>query len=269
MPRTISISLLFCLLFASFACDRIAPEDRLMVVEDPIDPSKGRSVLIEEFSGVKCVNCPVAAEVIHSIAREYGAKVIPISIHGVASDIGTPTDHLLYSEDGAEYASRFLTSSSLPQAVFSRRTNEQGSRGIASYSLWQGLVRDLRMQEALLSLNLRAKWNAEGGIDVEFRADALEGKQLSGSLKWQLYLLESGIVAPQDSKQGKIADYVHNHILRQALNGVWGETYQLGQSVQKSFPVKVSVQDRTKCQVIAFVFDASTLEVYEAVAQDL
>lgn len=251
---------------ALFSCDTIAPEDRLIPEEQQIDPTQGRSLLVEEFSGVKCINCPIAQEVIHSIATEYGAKVIPVSIHGVASEIGTPTNHPLYSTDGAAYAKRFLSLQTLPQAVFSRTADKQGTLAFASYSLWKGMVRERRLLDQLLKLDLKAQWQGDKQIAIECQAQAVAGFAPKSGLSIQFYLLEDGIIAPQESKSGKIESYVHNHILRQALNGTWGESYTLGSPIRKTYTTTAQIVNQKMCSVVGFVFDTQSMEVYEAIA---
>ena len=55
--------------FGLIACDNIAEEDRL--IYEPL-PEVNRSVLIEDFTGQRCVNCPTAADEIQKLQKEYG-----------------------------------------------------------------------------------------------------------------------------------------------------------------------------------------------------
>ena len=66
--------------FGLIACDNIAEEDRL--IYEPL-PEVNRSVLIEDFTGQRCVNCPTAADEIQKLQKEYGKDaIIAVGIHG-------------------------------------------------------------------------------------------------------------------------------------------------------------------------------------------
>ena len=78
------------------ACDDIKESERFI----PVTPeaSTTKNVLIEDFTGMNCINCPNAAEEIHKIQAAYGAeKIIAVAVHGempglsgpLANDLGT------------------------------------------------------------------------------------------------------------------------------------------------------------------------------------
>lgn len=75
-PRNI----LYLLALWLLSRDSIAEEDRLIYEAPPV---VNRSVLIEDFTGQRCVNCPNAADEIHSLQQEYGEDmIIAVGIHG-------------------------------------------------------------------------------------------------------------------------------------------------------------------------------------------
>ena len=61
------------------SCDEVETQDRLIYVEPP---EVSRAVLIEDFTGQYCVNCPRATEEIERLVEEYGdTTVIAVAIH--------------------------------------------------------------------------------------------------------------------------------------------------------------------------------------------
>ena len=76
-------------------CDEVDENDRLIYVKPQ---AVGRNVLIEDFTGQRCVNCPNASEEIARLQREYGADtVIAVGIHSgpfSKSVRGTPYDYI-------------------------------------------------------------------------------------------------------------------------------------------------------------------------------
>ena len=74
---------LYCLLiFASatlLSCSHIDESDRL--IEVPY-AKISKAVLIEDFTGQRCVNCPNAALEIERLKQEYGKdNSVPVAIH--------------------------------------------------------------------------------------------------------------------------------------------------------------------------------------------
>ena len=72
--------LLFSFLtLAISACTEIAP----------VVPTLGdRKVLVEEFTGVRCVNCPAGASELDNLRGIYGDRLVVVSIH--TGDFSTP-----------------------------------------------------------------------------------------------------------------------------------------------------------------------------------
>jgi hypothetical protein len=47
----------------------------------PADTHHVKVVLLEDYTGHKCVNCPTAAEIAHNLQITYGEKIILMAIH--------------------------------------------------------------------------------------------------------------------------------------------------------------------------------------------
>ena len=60
------------------ACDEIAEGDRYL--EMPAVESR-RAVLLEEFTGQMCTNCPEAQRRISSMKEQYGDQLVVVGIH--------------------------------------------------------------------------------------------------------------------------------------------------------------------------------------------
>ena len=95
---------------AMVSCSDIDENDRFTYVR-PANVS--RAVLIEDFTGQLCVNCPNANDAIHQLQEQYGdSNVIAVGIHsgprgfkgnsrfvGLATTLGDE----YYTHFGAEY----------------------------------------------------------------------------------------------------------------------------------------------------------------------
>ena len=73
------IYVLFSLIASAFvACDTIEENERY--IEKEIVETK-RNVLLEDFTGQNCPNCPQAHRVVNALKEQYGESVVAVSIH--------------------------------------------------------------------------------------------------------------------------------------------------------------------------------------------
>lgn len=276
-PITYSISLLALLATLFVGCKPMPESERL--IPNEVEASKGRSVLIEDFSGVGCVNCPLAAKAITDAAASHGDKVVIVALHGSNTQIGTrPKEDPkgLYHQDAATYLERLQAGGSLPIATFNRRA--LASNGGKTYSpmaaTWPAEMQAVRELPQLYKLQLQAS-EAGRKIAVECTASTLElTEELSASLKehqlyLQLWLIEDEIVAPQHLKKGVDKEYHHNHIFRQALNGIDGEAYELGKTYSHNSAIEREVINPQHCAVVAILYDHKRGEVLEVTKASL
>ena len=87
MKKTVYI-ILACVALMLISCDEVSRDDRLTFVEPP---EAGRAVLIEDYTGQYCVNCPRATEEIERLVEQYGdSVVIAVAIHSGPFSKKTP-----------------------------------------------------------------------------------------------------------------------------------------------------------------------------------
>ena len=60
------------------SCDEVDEADRYIEVEQIVPK---RTVLLEEFTGQWCMNCPSAHAIVNSLKEQYGESFISVSIH--------------------------------------------------------------------------------------------------------------------------------------------------------------------------------------------
>ena len=239
------------------ACNDIAPSERL--IEVPATTAK-RKVLVEEFTGQACPNCPAAAEELTRLQAQYGADtLVVVAIHGGMlalmpannpEGLGTPL--------GNSYAEHWGYANSAPNALVDRQ------RAGLQKDVWATKISAAFEVESPLNLKLATTYNAANReLQVSTMVQTL-AKNIDGKL--QLWLVEDGIVALQKLPGNVVKrDYVHNHVFRAALNGDWGEPIGLPANGEKTFIHKLSLPKGIKADnawVVAFVYnDSGVLQV--------
>lgn len=247
-----------------------------------------RKVLIEDFTGHRCGNCPRAAETIHDVQGAHPGQVVAVGVHSVYAETFTATmpndisvnPELHYIYDFRRTVSntideRFhVSNAGLPKGMVNR-VSVSGSP-ILSYTTWENRTSTLLALPQDIDIQLKPFYdNVDNSLCVYYYAQFLNS--ISGRYKIVMYLTESHFVTwqkdysttPQD-----IEHYEHNHILRENITTIWGdllidgtalgsETYINGYSITVD-PAKYNIDN---CYVVAFVYDEITNEVIQAEEQ--
>ena len=245
--KPIHILTLLLALFVT-ACSDIDEADRLIYVKpDPV----GRKVLIEDFTGQRCVNCPTATSEIEKLQEYYGADhVIAVGIHSgpfAKSVRGIP--YPLYTETGDEYYNYWKVESQ-PMGVIDRL-------GTCDYNLWGSVVREEVVKSAPLSIEAECTYDeATREVFVNCYGRGVDG-HVAGKL--QIWLIEDGIIDFQFMPDGsRDNEYVHNHVLRCAVNGTWGTDITVDEGETWSDKFSYTLNEAWKPEnmsVVAFVYD--------------
>lgn len=236
------------------ACDNVDEADRLIYVEPQ---QSARCVLVEEYSGQFCVNCPDGAIEIERIQQTYGKDtVIVVTIHagnlalkeneypgwvGLANELGEK----LYESVGKP---------AQPAAVIDRRT-----AAIAKAD-WMGAITSALQIPSSVNISIEKQYDASTRqLDVTVKAKAA----LDYNGKLHVWLTENNIVAYQEFKTTHDEKYIHNHILRTSMTAdqLAGDDISLTWNDEQATEYKYSITLRDDYKpedmtIVAFVDNA-------------
>jgi hypothetical protein len=132
--------------------------------------------------------------------------------------------------------------------------------GVMLLDKWASSVYQELQTEASVELKAAAQVSKDG--DVEISVDYLAVKDFVGKL--QVWITEDAIVAPQMMPDGTLNhEYVHNHVLRSAVNGTWGDAvvWHSGEQGAHSFSAKVQEGwNPQQLSVVAFIYDENGVQ---------
>lgn len=234
------------------ACDDVAEDDRFIYVE-PAEVSK--CVLLEDFTGQGCVNCPAAAELIELMQETYGAEnIIAVGIYG--GDKGTTARdgslYPLYTEDGGWYYDHWGVTSQ-PRGLVDRRG------GLLGTSSWPGAVYTSIQRQDSVQLEAVCSYDESSRkVDISISAaNIATQKGVTGNL--QVWLVEDSVVSVQ-WLTGNVEneDYVHNHVFRATVNDRMGDPISLtaGGAETRDFSYVLDEDWNEKyMSVVAFVYN--------------
>lgn len=235
-----------------YACDNIDEQDRLHYIKPT---PTGRCILIEDYTGQDCVNCPTATTIIEDLQAVYGSDtIIAVAIHsgklgvhpsdkhpdGLATDLGDR----YYNYWSIEYQ---------PMGVINR------SDGALDKDWWTAKVSyDLEQPQASrVNINIDTSYAPDTRtLDIDVDVIGAEG---TTDGKLQLWLTEDHVTAFQEMPDNTTnAAYEHNHVLRDAVNGDWGEELRVDEGGVKHFSHTYRVNSAWQAQnlaVVAFVYN--------------
>ena len=238
------------------SCDEMDPQDRLIYVEPP---QVSRAVLIEDFTGQYCVNCPRATEEIERLVEEYGdTTVIAVAIHSGPFSKNQGAYTPLYTAQGDEYFSHWGLSAQpvgLVDRLFSSTPFD--------YTDWAGAVNYELEKKAPVSIMVEAEMDGGDNLcHANVEVIGLDSALVKGKL--QVWLVEDSIDSFQLMPNGSREEhYNHMHVFRATLNGAWGDDISVnhGQVVQKSYSLPMDAAwNPQHCSIVAFVYDEEMVE---------
>lgn len=241
----------------------------------PVPLAQHKIVLIEDITGVRCVNCPGAAiKIKEIIADKSEDSVISIALYPwprntnnlftltapydgfpiVASDISSQIVESLGIPPGMPngYVDRYIFA---PQTV---RYNAVGN--------WSTLVDQRLKLNTPVNITLQKSISGRKiNVDVKLQYT----QSVPGTHKFALYMTEDNIVSKQATTAGTNDNYVHNHVLRHtfdlAVGKVLAATLVSGRTFDKHFEYEVPADFKIEnCHIICVITDATTDEVINA-----
>ena len=130
--------------------------------------------------------------------------------------------------------------------------------GTSDYTSWTTIVRDELSKTAPVALTIHSEYDASTREALFFvKAAGIDGNT-NGQL--QLWLIEDGIVEFQYMPEGSTnREYVHNHVFRTAVNGIWGTDFNIkeGETRTETFQYKLDNDQWVpeNMSLIAFVYN--------------
>lgn len=245
-----------------------------------------RRILLEEFTGHKCPNCPAGAEIAEDIKASYPDDFVSVGIHNSGAfskvDMSNPA-HPYPSDFETETGEKLRIKyqfSSFPGGMLNR--SEIGGAIKIDYTKWETEVDALLANPAYtkpqFKLFLENTYNTEPGnesVRIKYKAQALQN--LTGNFAIVAYVVESHIIAPQTDNSLSdpyVADYEHNHVLRVGFpNNGDGKTLFTDPSVGDEISVSrdqdflfTLLNDDwvvTNMNVIVFIYNSVTGEIVQ------
>ncbi len=241
-----------------------------------------KKVLAEDYTGHLCGNCPDAGVYLNDTLKQtYGHCLVVVSVHaGFFAHVcpnapcpgNQPAGSFLanYSSTVGEDWNTFFGITGNPKGMVDRIGYPGGTHSKA-YSAWAPAIASELTKQATAKLQINNSYNSlTRNLSSTIQSDFLSN--LTGDYKLQVVLTEDSIIDWQEwynHTPEYVPDYVHHHVLRDALNSSWGETIAagsaaVGTSVTKNYSYTVNNNwNADYCYVVAFIYNNTSKEIIQ------
>lgn len=229
-------------------------------------------VLVEELTGVHCINCPDGAITLKNIENKYKGRIAVIAIH--AGDLSEPFQESKYDlrcEDGKNIE-KMWTYLGKPAAVIDRIIFEEPDIPVSGYTSWQQYIEQQLNEENIINIEASVEFDTlkrEGKLTIGL----IPLKDIKGQLKLYAAVTEDHIVDRQIMKNGSVNEhYEFENVLRDMItpfNGTdIGSELKKNEIFSKTFDFNLPKSDGTwmlrNINIVAFI-SANSDNTYEKV----
>ncbi len=197
-----------------------------------------QKMIAMQFTSVGCVNCPILAEALKNVQKNYPDKIIPVAFH-LDYDVKDPMTLSMNSRFYSRLSDKDDHSLGLPMFAFNFRKSSQPI--INEYAK---IVSEMELQAELYppvcGVAVETSYDEGSGkvqIDAKFRSD------VAMDARYHIFLVEDGYEYYQAGFDGD--EYVHDNILRYiSSDNVLGSKIEQGKVLEpgREYVVSKSVK---------------------------
>ena len=230
----------------------------MVIVEGGDVEPTGKMVLIKDFTGARCVNCPAAAEYAHNLQHQLDEDHIFImSVHAgyLAQPIGSFPDFL--TDEGTAW---YNNQDRNPLFTVDHVALTEGNT-LNEGQIDAPVVAALDEEQSFEILVIPDYDETTRQLNVETRAVALT--EMDGEFYVTVCLVEDNIMGWQTIPGGVDKEYVFRNVFRGTLNGAYGEVFEgLHVDVNDTYYFRYNTEidatyDANECYLMVYVYDKS------------
>lgn len=263
-----------CAVIASLtACDKIKNP-----VQSPVSggsapaTTEKRKVLLEDYTGHTCGNCPAAAEVAENLQKKNESQLVVVAVHaGFFSKTNGLYPASYTTAASVEWDKTFIGTAGNPNGMVNRK-NYQNNGLVTNQSKWPTTTNLAMADTNFVKLTLVPAYDAATRmLSVDVTAKFLQNYRNKTSIT--LVLIEDSVIGPQTDYRvspDMVSNYVFMHMLRVEINGTWGTSLKPTAALKNdeikktfsSFAVNTAFVDK-HLSLVGFISDEITREVIQ------
>jgi hypothetical protein len=242
---------------------------------DNVPASENKRVLIEDLSGVRCVNCPDANATAKAILDKNTGKVVVLTLFPISLKIYTTPyegEDTLVNEDAENIMTQIMqTPTGLPSGAVDRKKYNGEPSITMSEKKWEKYVNDQAVLKSKANLTLEVIGN-ESKRKLTANVKVIFTEPITTPVFLTLMIVEDDIESKQLTRAGEVEKYTHHHVLRKCItpyNGLQlAANIEKGRVFEKGFEIDIPEKYNFKnCSIVALVNhnDPDNKEIIQAI----
>lgn len=226
-------------LFTIIGCEEVPPVVTPIGQQTSSDTTL-QKILVEEFTGTRCVNCPAGSSELARLQEIYGDQLIIVAIHAGSFARPYPESQQDFRSGPGDALLNFLGQPlGYPSAVINRKLFPDEVDLQLSRSLWPIFLQQESQLLARIELTGQINFNPSSRrIDLELNLKKLTIEP-TNDLRLSVMVVEDKVADYQLTPQGVDPDYVHRHNLRDMITAPTGNNlpsdWAEGESLMRTF----------------------------------
>lgn len=228
MKKTSLLFLSTALAIATVSCDKlnepfiiepiVATADTIpMTADDTINFDGKVVVLLEDYTGVRCNNCPKAAVIANELQEQNEGHLIVLGVHP-KNPLQNPGDVFpdFRTDDGHAWNENFSIVS-YPNGMVNRKN-------VIGHAEWATAVNNEIGKDAPARVVIKSNYNDETR-ELALSIHTVFLKDVEGKINLTTCIMEDSIIGKQVTPTGIDTNYMHRHVFRGTADGItWGRT---------------------------------------------
>ncbi len=288
MKKVFKLSIAFCFALIIQSCDFVSNpvETTSANSTDTSTTTYTRKVLVEDYTGHLCPNCPQAGVTANQLITTFGDKVVIMAVHAGIFAKPSPPAALPSGAPAGSYAADYRTTygtecnsstyfnlPSYPNGMVNRK--DYPTSHIKAHGSWSSEVANLLALPPDANIKITKTYNSTTrNLSLTIDTKFLTNNYPSGDYNLTVLLTQDSIIDWQLDGTVSIPDYVHRHMLRDAINSPWGDNLVSGAItpdavISKTYNYTIPaayngiVCDANHCHVVAFLYATSNYEIVQ------
>jgi hypothetical protein len=181
-----------------------------------------QNVLIEEYTGVRCQNCPAGARLLDELKNIHKERLVILSIHGgfFAQPTNAENKLTLDNSFGKDLIRIFNQPQGYPSAIVNRKAFDGAL--FAGGNSWAGYINNELKIQPSIHISLKVNKNANSHTMSILAGITLLSPSTTDPQFISIALAENNIKDAQLTPTGVDVNYIHQHVMRKFITPVQG-----------------------------------------------
>lgn len=248
------------------SCDNVDEDDRYLEAPE-VTPQRG--VLLVDFTGQNCINCPTAHETMEQLEKQYGRdKLIAVSVHSGSLSIPVSRTNFNTGRVGLMCAEGQALSDAWGISTWPRGVIDLTGSSM-NFDQWSYAVYNIIGKPSDVAIDAKVSYTAKEDVPestengrISVTAEITSTADIKDAYV-QFWITQDDIKAPQKFPDHTQSDYIHNNVFRAMIFDQPGQKTEIkaGEKITVTGSLDCRFNDKERWEiddlyVLAYVYES-------------